>query len=125
MKRITIAVPEQSTEAMNELALVLGSGPGDAETYIHATWTDGANLYAVCCDVVADDYIDRLTGTLVAPAHAPDADMALAGIARDAIVIGGTASPLHIAVIVGPHDADPMEQVTALGLTAVAQNGIE
>ena len=125
MKRITIAVPEQSTEAMNELALVLGSGPGDAETYIHATWTDGANLYAVCCDVVADDYIDRLTGTLVAPAHAPDADMALAGIARDAIVIGGTASPLHIAVIVWPHDADPMEQVTALGLTAVAQNGIE
>lgn len=61
MKRITIAVPEQSTEAMNELALILGSGPGDAETYIHATWTDGANLYAVCCDVVDDDYMGSTT----------------------------------------------------------------
>lgn len=124
MMRITIAVPESMISAANELAELLG-GPNDAATYSAAKWTDGQSLYAVCCDVVADDYIDRITGTLVAPAHAPDADMALAGIARDAIVIGGTASPLHIAVIVGPHDADPMEQVTALGLTAVAQNGIE
>lgn len=105
MKRVTIAVPEGMADYGNGIAVALG-GPNDAETYSQASWTDGHNLYAVCCDVVDDGYIDRLT----------------AEASEGLLALNQRASPSCITVIVGDHNADPMSHLTALDLSRVAQN---
>lgn len=92
----------------NELAVALG-GPSDSGTYTQASWTDGHNLYAVCCDVVDDGYIDRLT----------------AEVSEGLLAFNQRASPSCITVIVGDHAANPMEHLASLGLSLVEQIEIE
>ena len=45
--RLTIACPATIRSDANNLAMILGYGPDDAETYVALNWQDaGGNLYA-------------------------------------------------------------------------------
>ena len=45
--RLTIACPDALRDDANQLAMVLGYGPSDAETYVALNWQDaGGTLYA-------------------------------------------------------------------------------
>ena len=56
--RLTIACPELMRDDANNLAMVLGYGPDDAQTYIALNWQDAdGNLYA--CASMPESEIGR------------------------------------------------------------------
>ncbi|TKA96897.1 hypothetical protein FAZ78_08990 [Cereibacter changlensis] len=66
--RITIACPEALIADARHLAMVLGYGPADAETYREANWRDAAgNLYAVASTLVFDGFVGKATTALERP----------------------------------------------------------
>ena len=55
--RLTIACPAPLRDDANNLAMVLGFGPSDAETYVVLNWQDaGGNLYACASLPVSDTF---------------------------------------------------------------------
>ena len=55
--RLTIACPDALRDDANQLAMVLGYGPSDAETYGELNWQDaGGNLYACASLTVSDTF---------------------------------------------------------------------
>lgn len=66
--RLTILCPEAHRDDANQLAMVLGYGPADAETYGEANWQDTAgNLYAAASLDVAPVFVSDATSTLERP----------------------------------------------------------
>ena len=43
--RLTIACPEALRDDANQLAMVLGYGPSDAETYVALNWQDAGATF--------------------------------------------------------------------------------
>ena len=111
--RITLAAPASMIDDANELASCVGISPADANTFQEPGWHDSlGNLYSVCSLQVTGRVIGLLGGGLVAPAW--HVDLVAAQRAKDAIVIGGSASPSSIAVAI---DVDGLQALYAMGLT--------
>ena len=120
--RITIACPDALRDDVNNLAMVLGYGPYDAETYGSLNWEDAAgNLYACASLIVSDTFVSTAQSTLSRPAWDTDnhVNMDAARRAQAALVFSltpVTAMPDKLTVCVGD---DALATLAAMGLTQV------
>lgn len=111
--RVTIACPEALIGDANQLALCLGYGPGDAQTYGAASWVDAmGNRYAVASAVVSDGFAAAAVAQLTAPPWG--CDLSAAGRAQEKIRIGGRADPAALVAVFGD---DPAAALAVLGVT--------
>jgi len=120
--RLTIACPEALRDDANQLAMVLGYGPDDAETYVALNWHDvGGNLYACASLIVSDTFTTAAQSGLQRPAWDTDniIDMAGANRAQAALAFSltpVTAMPDKLTACVGD---DALATLAAMGLTQV------
>jgi len=120
--RITIACPDALRDDVNNLAMVLGYGPYDAETYGSLNWEDAAgNLYACASLIVSDTFVSTAQSTLSRPAWDVDniIDMDAARRAQAALVFSltpVTAMPDKLTACAGD---DALATLAAMGLTQV------
>ena len=71
--RLTIACPEALRDDANNLAMVLGYRPDDAETYVGLNWQDaGGNLYACASLPVSDTFTTTAQSGLQRPSWDTD-----------------------------------------------------
>lgn len=123
--RTTIACPQSMLADANALALALGESAADDQTFRALTLQDASgNLYAVASTVATDTFATRASSPLTAPAHAPDADLAAAGRAQAALVVGtpdapSTAAPDTLTAILGASEDNALDHIAAMGLTRV------
>ena len=120
--RLTIACPEALRDDANQLAMVLGYGPDDAETYVALNWQDaGGNLYACASLIVSDAFTTAAQSGLQRPAWDTDSHVNMAGAysAQAALVFSltpVTAMPDKLTACVGD---DALATLAAMGLTHV------
>ena len=120
--RLTIACPEALRDDANQLAMVLGYGPSDAETYVALNWQDaGGNLYACASLIVSDTFTTTAQSPLQRPAWDTDihVNMDAARRAQAALVFSltpVTAMPDKLTACAGD---DALATVAAMGLTQV------
>ena len=120
--RITIACPATLRSDANQLAMVLGYGPDDAETYVALNWQDAAgNLYACASLIVSDTFTTTAQTALQRPAWDTDShvNMAAANRAQAALVFSLEAvevAPDKLTACVGD---DALATVATMGLTQV------
>jgi len=120
--RITIACPATLRSDANQLAMVLGYGPSDAETYVALNWQDaGGNLYACASLTVSDTFTTTAQSPLQRPAWDTDNHVNMAGAnrAQAALVFSltpVTAMPDKLTACVGD---DALATLAAMGLTQV------
>ena len=120
--RLTIACPATLRSDANNLAMVLGYGPDDAETYGELNWNDaGGNLYACASLAVSDAFTTTAQSGLQRPAWDTDSiiSMAAANSAQAALVFSlepVAAMPDKLTACVGD---DPLATLAAMGLTQV------
>lgn len=96
--RVTIVCPEALIPDANQLAMVYGYGPADAQTFGAATWQDTAgNLYAVASTVARDTFPATASAAPVRPAWDADSmiDMAAAKAAWGALVVYDPEAPVQ------------------------------
>ena len=92
--RVTIACPEALIGDANQLALCLGLGPEDVQTYGEAVWQDAAGQrYAVASAVVSRHFAAMAASELVEPAWG--ADMAAARRAQAALRVIAPSADLE------------------------------
>ena len=87
--RLTIACPDALRDDANDLAMVLGYGPGDAATYGALNWQDAdGNLYAAASLPVGSAFVTTAQTTLQRPTWDTDniISMAAANRAQAALV---------------------------------------
>jgi len=120
--RITIACPEALRDDANQLAMVLGYGPSDAETYGELNWQDaGGNLYACASLTVSDTFTTTAQSPLQRPSWDTDShvNMDAARRAQAALVFSltpVTAMPDKLTACAGD---DALATLAAMGLTQV------
>ena len=120
--RITIACPDALRDDANKLAMVLGYGPSDAETYGELNWQDaGGNLYACASMPVSDTFTSAAQSPLQRPAWDTDShvNMAGAGRAQAALVFSltpVTAMPDKLTACAGD---DALATLAAMGIVPV------
>ena len=113
MIRVTIACPEALIGDANQLALCLGYGETDAQTYGAAIWQDEfGNRYAVASAVVEDGFAANASSPLIEPPWG--ADMEAAARAQALIQIDAPAGPDRLAAVFGD---DAMAALSVLGVT--------
>ena len=118
--RLTIACPEALRDDANQLAMVLGYGPSDAETYVALNWQDaGGNLYACASLPVSDTFTTAAQVALQRPSWDVDniIDMDAARRAQAALVFSltpVTAMPDKLTACAGD---DALATLAAMGLT--------
>ena len=89
-QRVSILCPKAMKDDANQLALVMGENSHDDQTFEHVTHQDeDGNKYLISSTVVTGTFATRASSQLVAPAHAPDADLVAAGRAQAALYIYG------------------------------------
>lgn len=117
MIRVTIACPEALIGDANQLALCLGYGEADAQTYGAPAWQDAAgNIYAVASALVSEAFAATAGSSMAEPPWG--ADMAAAARAQASIRIGGSADPAYIVAV---FDENPQAALEVLGVTAVPE----
>ena len=120
--RLTIACPEALRDDANQLAMVLGYGPSDAETYGSLNWQDaGGNLYACASMPVSDTFTTAAQSGLQRPSWDVDniIDMDAARRAQAALVFSltpVTALPDKLTACAGD---DALAVLAAMGPTQV------
>ena len=120
--RLTIACPNALRDDANNLAMVLGYRPDDAETYVALNWQDAdGNLYAVASLPVSDTFTTTAQSGLQRPSWDTDniIDMDAAWWAQEALVVSltpVTAMPDKLTACVGD---DALATLAAMGLTQV------
>ena len=120
--RITIACPDALRDDANQLAMVLGYGPDDVQTYVALNWQDvDGNLYAVASLPVSDTFTTAAQVALQRPAWDTDSaiSMAAANRAQAALVFSLEAvevAPDKLTACVGD---DALATLAAMGLTQV------
>ena len=120
--RLTIACPDALRDDANNLAMVLGYRPDDAETYVGLNWQDaGGTLYACASLIVSDTFTTTAQSPLQRPAWDVDniIDMAGADRAQAALVFSltpVTAMPDKLTACAGD---DALAVLAAMGLTQV------
>ena len=93
--RITIACPDALRDDANQIAMVLGFGPADAETYGELNWQDAdGNLYACASLPVSETFTTTAQSGLQRPAWNTDNHVNLdaARRAQSALVFSLTPS---------------------------------
>lgn len=94
--RVTLACPEAMMPDANQLALVLGESAADDGTFRAANQRDAnGDLYATASTVATPTFQTKASGELVAPDHAPDADLEAARRAQAALVIYDPDNPVQ------------------------------
>ena len=120
--RLTIACPDALRDDANNLAMVLGYRPDDAETYVGLNWQDaGGNLYACASLIVSDAFVSTAQSTLSRPAWDTNNHVNMAGAnrAQAALMFSltpVTAMPDKLTDCVGD---DALAVLAAIGLTQV------
>ena len=120
--RLTIACPEAMRDDANNLAMVLGFGPDDVQTYVALNWQDvDGNLYACASLPVSDAFTTTAQSGLQRPAWDTDnaISMAAANRAQAALVFSltpVTAMPYKLTACAGD---DALATLAAMGLTQV------
>ena len=120
--RLTIACPDALRDDANQIAMVLGYGPDDAETYGSLNWQDAdGNLYAVASLPVSDTFTTTAQTALQRPSWDTDSHVNMAGAnrAQAALVFSltpVTAMPDELTACVGD---DALATLAAMGLTQV------
>jgi len=120
--RLTIACPDALRDGANNLAMVLGYRPDDAETYVGLNWQDaGGNLYACASLIVSDAFTTAAQSGLQRPAWDTDSHVNMAGAnrAQAALIFSLTpvaAMPDKLTACVGD---DALAVLAAMGLTQV------
>jgi hypothetical protein len=120
--RITIACPDALRDDANNLAMVLGYGPSDAETYVALNWLDTAgNLYACASLPVSDAFTTTAQSGLQRPSWDTDNHVNMAGAnrAQAALVFSltpVTAMPDKLTACAGD---DGLATLAAMVLTQV------
>jgi hypothetical protein len=120
--RLTIACPEALRDDANQLAMVLGFGPDDVQTYVALNWQDAdGNLYACASLPVSDTFTSAAQSPLQRPSWDTDSHVNMAGAnrAQDALVFSltpVTAMPDKLTACVGD---DALATLAAMGLTHV------
>jgi len=120
--RLTIACPEALRDDANQLAMVLGYGPSDAETYGELNWQDaGGNLYACASMPVSDTFTSAAQSPLQRPAWDTDSHVNMAGAnrAQAALVFSltpVTAMPDKLTACAGD---DALATLAAMGIVPV------
>ena len=121
--RLTIACPDAALrDDANQLAMVLGYRPDDAETYVGLNWQDAAgNLYACASLIVSDTFTTTAQSSLQRPAWGTDNHVNMAGAnrAQSALVFSltpVTAMPDKLTACAGD---DALATLAAMGLTQV------
>ena len=120
--RLTIACPEALRDDANNLAMALGYGPDDAETYVGLNWQDaGGNLYACASLIVSDAFTTAAQSGLQRPAWDTDSHVNMAGANRAQAALAFsltpvTAMPDKLTACVGD---DALATLAAMGLTQV------
>jgi len=120
--RLTIACPAPLRDDANNLAMVLGYRPDDAETYVGLNWQDaGGNLYACASLIVSDAFTTAAQSGLQRPAWDTDniIDMDAARRAQAALVFSltpVTAMPDKLTACAGD---EALATLAAMGLTQV------
>ena len=120
--RLTIACPDALRDDANDLAMVLGYGPDDVQTYVALNWQDvDGNLYACASLPVSDAFTTTAQATLQRPAWDTDniINMAAANRAQAALVFSltpVTAMPVKLTACAGD---DALATLAAMGLTHV------
>ena len=126
--RITLACPEAHIPDARHLAMILGYGPQDADTFTTAAYQDAdGNLYACASTLVFGTFVQKATS----PLERPEWDMEpyqvnMAGAARAQARVrlvgpsvstdGARADPEAIVAIVGD---DAMAALALMGLTTI------
>jgi len=120
--RLTIACPDALRDDANQLAMVLGYGPDDVQTYVALNWQDvDGNLYAVASLPVSDTFTTAAQVALQRPAWDTDSAISMAGAnrAQAALVFSLEAvevAPDNLTACAGD---DALATVAAMGLTHV------
>ena len=120
--RLTIVCPDALRDDANQLAMVLGYGPDDAETYGKLNWHDvDGNLYACASLTVSDTFTSAAQSPLQRPAWGTDnhVNMDAARRAQAALVFSltpVTAMPDKLTACAGD---DALATLAAMGLTQV------
>lgn len=122
--RMTLAVPEQHMDIVNQLALIAGESADDVNTFTTANWQDkDGNLYAVCSTVIKPIVLSLLTTPLSdSTLKAEGADLTQAQQAMSKVIMysdGMTATRDNIYIAI---DVDPMLFFEALGLTTIVSD---
>nr|DAL11091.1 MAG TPA_asm: hypothetical protein [Bacteriophage sp.] len=119
MQRITAAAPDALTYEANQLAMCLGQGPADANTFVGLGWQDASgNLYSAASWEATDQWIIRAQEPLVRPDWDTDylIDMPAAEAAQAAMVFSTEpipATPTQITAVTGD---DGPAMLAAMGL---------
>ena len=120
--RLTITCPDALRDDANNLAMILGYGPSDAETYGTPNWQDAdGNLYVCASLPVSDAFTTTAQSGLQRPSWDTDniISMAAANRAQAALVFSltpVTAMPDKLTACVGD---DALATLAAMGLTMV------
>ena len=120
--RLTIACPATLRSDANNLAMVLGYGPSDAETYGTPNWQDAAgNLYAVASLPVSDTFTTAAQVALQRPAWDTDSAISMAGAnrAQAALVFSLEAVEVAPDKLTACAGDDALATLAAMGLTQV------
>ena len=120
--RLTIACPEALRDDANQLAMVLGYGPDDVQTYVALNWQDAdGNLYACASLPVSGTFTTTAQSGLQRPAWDTDniIDMDAARRVQAALVLSltpVTAMPNKLTACAGD---DALATLAAMGLVPV------
>jgi len=120
--RLTIACPDALRDDANNLAMVLGYGPDDAETYVALNWQDaGGNLYACASLPVSDTFTTAAQSGLQRPAWDTDNHVNMAGAnrAQAALVFSLEAVEVAPDKLTACAGDDALATLAAMGLTQV------
>ena len=120
--RLTIACPEALRDDANQLAMVLGYGPSDVETYVALNWQDaGGNLYACASLTVSDTFTTAAQVALQRPAWDTDSAISMAGAnrAQAALVFSLEAVEVAPDKLTACAGDDALATLAAMGLTQV------
>jgi len=120
--RLTIACPDALRDDANNLAMVLGYGPSDAETYVALNWQDaGGNLYACASLTVSDTFTTAAQSGLQRPAWDTDSHVNMAGAnrAQAAMVFSLEAVEVAPDKLTACAGDDALATLAAMGLTQV------
>jgi len=124
-RRVTIVCPEAMMADANQLALFLGETCRDDRTFTGASFEDAAgHRYAVSSTVATPNFESKAALPLVAPSHAPHADLTAAGRAQAALYIYGVhgnegAAPGRLWALVEPAPGDAKAALELAGVNQI------
>lgn len=115
--RYTVAVPEQHTAIVNQLAMALGLSAADANTYTDLKYTDvDGNLYAVASFIASANIADKAQDTLTRPLWDEEEiiDMTQAEQAKSLVAFDTVAGLDVISAVIGD---DALASIELMKLT--------